>query len=126
MLMTTKFWTRLSDMTTTSARSQTQPKKWDYVHIHRGGGPEHTSNLLQNHFNKVLQFKVLQRALREFHSGRQMDDYVLAAKKQFLLNMLKVFKFEMVYIILRRKIPKLELVVSSVNDPSRIHQKSIV
>jgi hypothetical protein len=89
--------------------------------IHRGGGPERTSNSLQNRFNKVLQFEVqkyigfLQGALREFHSGWQMDDYVLAAKKQFQSKMLKVFKHEVVYNILKRKLPKFELVISSVD-----------
>ena len=43
--------------------------------IQRGGGPERTTNLLQNRFNKVLQCKVqkfigfLQGALCEPHSG---------------------------------------------------------
>jgi hypothetical protein len=44
-----------------------------------------------------------------------MDDYVLAAKKQFQSKMLKVFKHEVVYNILRRKLPKFELVISSVD-----------
>jgi hypothetical protein len=46
-----------------------------------------------------------------------MDDYVLTAKKQFQSKVFKVFKHEVVYNILRRKLPKFKLgvVISSVD-----------
>lgn len=56
--------------------------------IRRGGGPERTTNSLQNRFNKFLQCEVqkfigfLQGALREYLSGWQMADYILLGSKE--------------------------------------------
>jgi hypothetical protein len=90
--------------------------------IRRGGGPERTTNSLQNRFNKVLQCEVqkfigfLQGALREYHSGWQMADYVLEAKKQFMFKMAKTFKHDDVYNILKCSLAKYELVFSSMDS----------
>jgi hypothetical protein len=73
-------------------------------------------------FNKVLQCEVqkiigfLQGALREYHSGWQMADYVVEAKQQFLLKVSKAFKHEDVYNILKSSLPKYELVFSSIDS----------
>ena len=89
--------------------------------IRRGGNPERTIISLQNRFNKVLQCEVqkyigyLQGALREFHSGWVMEDYVQEAKKQYLIRQGKVFKHEMVYSVLKRGLPKYELVLGTVD-----------
>jgi hypothetical protein len=89
--------------------------------IRRGGGPERTTNSLQNRFNKALKCEVqkfigfLQGALCKYHSGWQMADYVLEAKKQFMFKMTKTFKHEDVYNILKCSLPKYELVFSSID-----------
>ena len=44
-----------------------------------------------------------------------MDDYVLAARKQYQPKMLKAFKHDLVYNILKRKLPKFELVISNLD-----------
>ena len=89
--------------------------------MRRGGAPERTIISLQNRFNKVLQCEVqkyigyLQGALREYHSGWIMEDYVHEAKRQFQNRQGKHFKHEMVYSVLKRGLPKFELVVASVD-----------
>ncbi len=89
--------------------------------MRHGGTPERTITSLQNRFNKVLQCKVqkyigyLQGALCEYHSGWIMEDYVHEAKNQYRLCQGKVFKHEMVYSVLKKGLPKFELVASSMD-----------
>jgi hypothetical protein len=89
--------------------------------MRRGGAPERTSISLQNRFNMVLQCEVqkyigyLQGALCEYHSGWILEDYVHEEKNQYRLRQGKVFKHEMVYSVLKKGLPKFELVVSSMD-----------
>ena len=97
---------------------------WNKIRQHflkKGGGVERNANSLKNRFNKVLQFEVqkflgfLHGALREFHSGWNMDDYVTEAKKLFLTRMKKAFKHELVYNILKKDMAKFQLDLKSVD-----------
>lgn len=95
---------------------------WEKIRVsfvNRGGGAQRTTVSLQNRFNKVLQAEVnkyiglLQSALREYHSGWVMDDYVCDAKKRYQLKFGKVFRHESVHLILKKYLPKYEIVVAS-------------
>jgi hypothetical protein len=95
---------------------------WDKIRanfVKRGGGAHRTTNSLQNRFNKVLQAEVnkyigfLQSALREYHSGWVMEDYVCEAKKKYQIKFGKIFKHEAVHLILKKSLPKYEIVISS-------------
>lgn len=87
--------------------------------VKRGGGMHRTTVSLQNRFNKVLQAEVnkyigfLQSSLREYHSGWVMDDYICDAKKRYQLKFGKIFKHESVHRILKKSLPKYEIVISS-------------
>ena len=95
---------------------------WEKIRVsfvNRGGGAQRTTVSLQNRFNKVLQAEVnkyigiLQSALREYHSGWVMDDYICDAKKRYQLKFGKVFKHDSVHLILKKYLPKYEIVVAS-------------
>jgi hypothetical protein len=95
---------------------------WEKIRVsfvNRGGGAHRTTVSLQNRFNKVLQAEVnkyigiLQSALREYHSGWVMEDYICDAKKRYQLKFGKVFKHDSVHLILKKYLPKYEIVVAS-------------
>ena len=98
---------------------------WTKVREHfvRGGGTVSRSiSSLKNRFNKVLQMEVnkyignLHAALREYHSGWQMLDYTAKAKADFQVKQGKLFKHEIVFGILRRNLPKYELVLANIDQ----------
>jgi hypothetical protein len=94
-------------------------KIWESF-VKSGGGDDRTANSLQNRFNKVLQLEVqkfigfFHGALREYHSGWVMDDYVKEAKRLFQARLKNVFKHELVYDVLKR-LPKYELVLEGIH-----------
>jgi hypothetical protein len=89
--------------------------------VRRGGLPTRTLVSLKNRFNKVLQAEInkyighLHSALREYHSGWSMGDYVAKAKAQFHLKTGKHFKHEIVYGIMKRTLPKYEIATASID-----------
>ncbi|KAI2497908.1 No apical meristem-associated C-terminal domain [Fragilaria crotonensis] len=98
------FWTRITE---------------DFVR--RGGGPTRSSNSLKTRFNRTLQHDVnkyighLQGALREYHSGWVIVDYTNKANDDFERVEEKRWKQAHVYEILRRGLPKFELVTQTMH-----------
>jgi hypothetical protein len=80
---------------------------------------------LKNRFNKVLQAEVnkcvgcLHAALREYHSGWSMTDYTTKAKSNFANKQGKMFKHDIVYDILRRSLPKHEILIDTIH-PTKV------
>jgi hypothetical protein len=70
--------------------------------------------------NKVLQAKVnkyigyLHSALFEFHSDWSMIDYTAKAKTEFQITQGKLFKHDIVYDILKRSLPKFEILIETI------------
>ncbi len=79
------------------------------------------SSLLKNRFNKVLLAEVnkyivyFQSALCEFHSGWSMIDYSTKAKTEFQIKQGKLFKHDIVYDILKRSLPKFEVLIKTIH-----------
>lgn len=87
--------------------------------IKRGGVEARTRVSLKNRFNKVLQAEInkyvgyLHSVLREYHSGWVIGDYTAKAKAMFQLKHGKTFKHDVVYSILKKALPKYEIVLAS-------------
>ena len=90
--------------------------------VQRGGNAGRNACSLQNRFNKVLQTEVnkyigiMMSTLREYHSGWVLDDYVMDAKRRFLLKFTKPFKHEMVYNILKKSLPKYDIPITAIDS----------
>ncbi|KAG9415597.1 hypothetical protein AC1031_009040 [Aphanomyces cochlioides] len=70
------------------------------------------SNPIQKDVNKFVG--ILSAVLREYHSGWQFGDYVTLAKQRFAeKNNHKQFKFESVYNILNKRLPKYSINVDT-------------
>jgi len=95
------------------------------IFVQRGGNAGRNACSLQNRFNKVLQMEVnkyigmLMSVLREYHSGWVLDDYVNDAKRKFLVKFGKGFKHEMVYNVLKKSLPKYEIVMTAIDSRVR-------
>ncbi|KAI2513515.1 No apical meristem-associated C-terminal domain [Fragilaria crotonensis] len=97
---------------------------WEKIRVsfvQRGGNAGRNACSLQNRFNKVLQMEVnkyigmLMSVLREYHSGWVLDDYVNGAKRKFLVKFCKGFKHDLVYIVLKKSLPKYEINISALD-----------
>jgi hypothetical protein len=90
--------------------------------VNRGGLVARTMQSLKARWNKVINAEIgkyvghLQGVFREYHSGWAMGDYVTKAKGDFQRTQGKAFKHEVIYNMLRTKMPKYEVEVESIDQ----------
>jgi hypothetical protein len=90
--------------------------------VNRGGLAARTMQSLKARWNKVINAEIgkyvghLQGVFREYHSGWAMGDYVTKAKSDYQRTQGKAFKHEVLYNMLRTKMPKYEIEVESIDQ----------